>query len=462
MTRRDDTSIITRRLALAGPDASTDELLADVPRLSGPPLTQISSRRRRLAESEVSTSRIDTAALERIGSRRTDEVARAARMILASVMSLIAIGLVMIDSSTMAHTARVGEASLFATPFNVRRGEITGSAVEMANGVNVRTAGAVDLTVSESGRLAYVTGGLSPRYGELVYVDRAGRAESIDPNWIENFGGVAVSPDGTRLVVVMRVADFGGQTQLLMKPLDRAAPPVLLTPETNRNDRPRWAPDGRTVLFRSDRETVSDIFSVRADGGGEVAPVLTGDATYLAALYTPDGRWLVYLEGDELYARRLDGDDEPIALGLFPATDDAGAVSPDGRWLAYAAGTGDAVTDTEVFVVPFPNTRDGRWRVSLNGGMTPAWSSDGRELFYRTPARQVMAVTVEPGPTLSLGDRRVLFNLSEAYGAGVSRVFDVMPDGRRFVMIRMREGMLGSELIVVENFFSELREKVGS
>ena len=39
--------------------------------------------------------------------------------------------------------------------------------------------------------------------------------------------------------------------------------------------------------------------------------------------------------------------------------------------------------------------------------------------------------------------------------------YDVMPDGQRFVMIRNLGGQEAGELIVVENFFEELKAKVG-
>ncbi len=52
--------------------------------------------------------------------------------------------------------------------------------------------------------------------------------------------------------------------------------------------------------------------------------------------------------------------------------------SPDGRWFTYSS---DEPGQTEIFVRRFPVTQE-RWRVSTSGGQQPAWSRDGKEIFF--------------------------------------------------------------------------------
>ncbi len=259
------------------------------------------------------------------------------------------------------------------------------------------------------------------------------------------------------------LADFSGQAQVVTKPLPRG-PVVPLTPPTNQNDRPVWSPDGLSVLFQTNRNGTADIYSRRADGSADAVPVLSGAAEYVSAEYSPDGRWLIYVEGDELYARQTGMEAEAMALGVYPWRGYPGSISPDGRWLAYAEGRSDSSTDVDVFVVPFPNTADSRQRVSTQGGFSPIWSHSGRELFYKTPNRELVSVGVQAGPSFSAGEREVLFTLGEAYvwEPRSGRGYDVTTDDDRFVMIGMRTGGPASELIVVENFFEELSERVGN
>ncbi len=110
-------------------------------------------------------------------------------------------------------------------------------------------------------------------------------------------------------------------------------------------------------------------------------------------------------------------------------------------------------------------------QVSVRGGYEPAWAHSGRELFYKS-GRNLMSASVAPDTTFVIGERRVLFS-TQGYGAPytVHQLYDVTPDDQRFVMIRNRgvtqfnvDGGFSEagELIVVENFFEELKAKVGN
>ncbi len=352
------------------------------------------------------------------------------------------------------------EGVLLAAPFDPSRLERTGDGVELASGLNVRTVGAVDLALSHTGRLAYVTGSLSPRYGELLWVDRSGNGELIDPDWVENFSSFSLSPDDSQLAVTVLLADFSGQAQVVNKPLPQG-PGVLLTPPTNQNDRPVWSPDGQSVLFQTNRNGTADIYSRRADGSADAEPVLSGTANYTSARFSPDGSWLIYVEDDELYARRTGTEGEPEALGINPWRGAPGSISPNGRWLAYAASTSDDPGDVDVYVVPFPNTTASISRISAQGGFSPIWSHSGGELFYKTLDRELVSLDVLDSPDFSPGERRILFTLGDAYIWDAPGVYDISSADDRFVMIGLRTGGLASELIVVENFFEELEERVG-
>lgn len=78
--------------------------------------------------------------------------------------------------------------------------------------------------------------------------------------------------------------------------------------------------------------------------------------------------------------------------------------------------------------------------VSQNGGAEPVWSRNGRELFYRSlgPREpQLMAAAIETHPKLRVLSRTPLFDVDEYETAVPHANYDVMPDGRSFVMVRM-------------------------
>jgi Tol biopolymer transport system component len=72
------------------------------------------------------------------------------------------------------------------------------------------------------------------------------------------------------------------------------------------------------------------------------------------------------------------------------------SLSPDGRWLAY---TSNDAGRYQVYVRPTSGA-EGRWQISMEGGVEPVWSASGSELFYRH-GDQVLAVDVVTNSTSS-------------------------------------------------------------
>jgi len=167
----------------------------------------------------------------------------------------------------------------------------------------------------------------------------------------------------------------------------------------------------------------------------------------------------LYVGEGDLHARRT-GTDSSIVLVATPAYETSPALSPDGRWLAYVSNeSGQA----EVYVRPFPNSGDGRWQISAQGGMEPVWARSGRELFYRTtgtPAQQ-MVMEITPGPTFVPGVRKTLFPLPRYLMGSSHPQYAITPDDRRFVMVRFTGPDRTDRLVVVEGFFEELRARAG-
>jgi serine/threonine-protein kinase len=349
------------------------------------------------------------------------------------------------------------DGTLMAVPFDETTLALTGDAVPLVEGLRVGIDGTMDLAVSATGTLFYTTGGVSGGgLAELVWVTRDGTAEEIDPDWTGNLHFPKLSPEGTRLAVGITAND---ESQIWIKELDRGPLPKL-TFRGTLNQRPAWTPDGRSVAFGSNRGGDLDLYVRRADGAGQ-AELLLDDEQHLGEVtFSPDGEWLVYrvsAGGRDLYALRMGVDSLPLPLVTTESSETSPAVSPDGRWLAYAS---DESGQYEVYVRPFPNTNDGKWQVSTDGGQEPVWAHSGRELFYKGSG-DLIVVEVLPGAAFVPGERRALFSHQGYYSTTLHQFYDVTPDDQRFVMIRNRGADDAGELIVVENFFEELKTKVG-
>jgi serine/threonine-protein kinase len=157
----------------------------------------------------------------------------------------------------------------------------------------------------------------------------------------------------------------------------------------------------------------------------------------------------------------------PTPVGS-PASGSGGVdLSPDGRWIAYDSAESGQL---EVYVQAHPGPGR-RYRVSTDGGMSPVWRGDGRELFYgrrvfaipgqEATAVEMMAVSVNPQPSLTLGTPSVLFSGPYQMN-GPARGYDVTSDGQRFLMIRIpvRAPDVITQLNVVQNWTEELKQGV--
>ena len=344
--------------------------------------------------------------------------------------------------------------SLFAVPFDARKLAVIGEPAILLEGVSVATvSGLAAYAVSEAGTLVYATGTLK---GRLILVDRQGVVQVLS-DWLDSPGSPRFSPDASRVALEV---ERGAKRDIWIFDLETRTQ-SRLTLEGNSNWYAEWTPDGTRVVFSSDRTSSQnrDLFWKRADGGGLAEPLLAGEHEQWEASWPREGRFLVYRErhpdtGRDLWVLPLDGDRTPIPYLKRSFDERAPAVSPDGRWVAY---TSDESGRDEVYVGSLPEPDLVR-QVSNNGGSEPRWSWGGTELFYWEGAWFV-GVSMTTRPTLVVGSPRRLLQFSEYVPSGNHTGYDVHPDGR---LLLLEERMNEGRLIVVLNFFEELKGRVGN
>lgn len=107
---------------------------------------------------------------------------------------------------------------------------------------------------------------------------------------------------------------------------------------------------------------------------------------------------------------------------------------------------------------PFPDTRSSRRQISVDGGNSPLWSRDGTELFYED-ATNVLSASVETKPSFAVTARTALFPKGQFITGTGHRLYDVSPDGKRFVMLSLGQSK-PSALILVKNWLSDVEARL--
>ena len=358
------------------------------------------------------------------------------------------------------HVIYVVNNVLFAAPFDLGSRQVTGRGeVPLVEGVRQppgTVSGEVHVSVSSSGSLVYVPDSIG--VGELftlAWVGRDGDEELVPTTLpLRSSGHPRVSPDGTRVAIEF---PDGDNFDVWSWDLERQTATQITFGEGFEGN-PLWTADGARILFNSS-SVPGGLLWTAADGTGQVEQLVGGPV--IPHAWSPDGQLLVALGGD-IGVLRMEG--EPVLEALLdgPANERDPAVSPDGRWLAYRS---DETGEPLVYVRPFPNTDDGRWRVSPDFGVEPVWSPDGQELFYRGES-DLMAARIESEASFAAGSPQPLFSLVDYDMQGVVRAFDVAPDGDRF-MLRKRDAVSEtsgvdsfSGVILMQHWFEELKERV--
>jgi serine/threonine-protein kinase len=359
------------------------------------------------------------------------------------------------------HLVYVRNGVIFGAPFDLKHLSITGSEVPIVEGVFYNSAGGfADYAFTDTGILLYMQETRPNNLASLDWVDRGGESQhsSLPPGrYAENRGSssgsnLRLSPDGRRAAVPM--SSGPGSIDIWMADLSRGAL-SRVTSEGVNELQPVWTPDGTRVAFASLGKRERGIYWVPADGSGKAELLVAGENIFPDA-WTPDGKTLLYETRipSRIWVFTLPAsgsESKPRMLFEGAAYNESQAqLSPDGRWVAYVS---DESGRAQVYARPFPGLGS-KAPISIEGGENPRWSADGREIFYLDPARnQVMAVSVEAGNPLRLGQPHTLFEQR-------TRDWDVTPDGKRFLVRRLPQtDESQAKLQVVVNWFEEVARK---
>jgi serine/threonine protein kinase len=348
------------------------------------------------------------------------------------------------------------EATLTAEPFDADTLRFTGDPFPVAEQVGFDAASfQTFFSVSETGVLAYnITGSVKT---QLAWVDRGGKQIGVvgQPSF---YFRPFLSPD-EKQVAVDDVDIQAGNRDIWIIELGRGNP-TRFTFDPAIEMWPVWSPDGGRIAFASNREGTMNIYQRPASGTGKEEELLKSDSAKFPMDWSADGRFLLYQLTDpktqsDLWVLPAFGDRKPFPFLQSEFNERVGRFSPDGRWIAYCSDESGA---WEVYVQSFP-VSGGKWQVSTNGGYNPAWRRDGKELFYISADKKMMAVDVKgEGAVFQRGVPKALFNLQIPTLFDIRARFAVTADGQKFLISNMLGENASAPIAVVLNWTSDLKK----
>jgi Tol biopolymer transport system component len=332
--------------------------------------------------------------------------------------------------SRTGHLLFSSSTNLMAQPFDVDRLDLTGDAVEVADGVY--SSPRPNFAISNDGSLAFLAATTNVA-SQLAWVDGKGNHfKTLGPSG--DYEHVRLSHDN-RFVAFDRPAR-GRSRDILVFNLESGGPTTLVS-NAAADFAPVWGPRDERIAFSSSREPATNATPSNTSAGNLYGRAIGGDATDATLLkndggktltdWSRNGLYLAYNSLEHVWALPYPASGaQPMQVTKGTFVESGGRFSPDGGLIAYESN--DSTSGKDVYVQSFPDGRV-RWPASVNGGVKPRWNRDGSVLFYVTPnGGRLMSVTVKrAGSTLQLGNPEYRFTHPAFEGNGE---YEVADDGR--------------------------------
>ena len=208
-----------------------------------------------------------------------------------------------------------------------------------------------------------------------------------------------LSPDEHHVAVSRVTPTPSGwpQADLWLIDIARSGVATRLTDDLGQDWDPAWSPTGSRIAF-------NHVNSIREDFGLYLRPSeASGNSTLLLSFgnitgpdWSHNERFIVFTESAsgqaDLWVVPTEGEHKPIAFSTTRHDERAGVFSPNDRWIAYESNASGRL---EVYLRPFP-IRPGETVVSSEGGRAPRWRGDGKEIFFLSVDRRMMAAVIDP------------------------------------------------------------------
>ena len=346
----------------------------------------------------------------------------------------------------------LNESTLMAQPFDLSRLELTGEPAVVQEGVDADLGTWMSIfAASQNGVLAFTP--TNPDSGNrLTWFSREGKPLGMVGD-LGRYESLSISPDGQQAVV----GHSQPHHQIWIYDLHRNTKSQFTLGDAV-NVNPIWSPDGKEIMFTSDRNGHPDIFRKSVSGAGDERVLLQSPGNKYPIAWSPDGKFLLFILAsagkNSLWVVGTSGQDAPRLLLQDPFYLADGSFSPDGHWITYSSREQGG---NNTFVIPFPGAGK-KYQITFSGSsLYPTWRKDGGAIIYVDDQGNMAETAVSfRDSELSVGTTRTLFRGNPEDLPNAGRAYDVAPDGRFLINTHSQENQ--TQIVVVSNWESGLKK----
>lgn len=203
-----------------------------------------------------------------------------------------------------------------------------------------------------------------------------------------------LSPDEGHVVVVVH-------GELFRLPTSGSSKATRMTDSPAYDHSPTWSPDGKKVIFASDRTGVEELYLLQPDDPEhpeltkahkfKVTQLTKSHEAESAASFAPKGDVVAFIRAGKLMTMKPDGSDQKVLVDSQRVFDYDW--SPDGKWIVYARMDGSFAS--ELYIVPVDGSEKPRnitRYATYNGDVT--WSSSGGRIAFVSQRRGTYAMHI--------------------------------------------------------------------
>ena len=115
---------------------------------------------------------------------------------------------------------------------------------------------------------------------------------------LKRVGDPQSSPDGNTIAYTVGTVDMDANktvTAIWLAATDGKTPPRQLTNSGKRDAHPRWSPDGKKILFESNRSGSSQLWVIDVAAGGEATQLTDIASEASGGIWSPDGKRIAFV-----------------------------------------------------------------------------------------------------------------------------------------------------------------------